>query len=88
MTNIEPKTTTGILKELIHSQGWKLFCDLVEDNILDPIRKDLLEKEYKSIEERNLDMKLLKKLIEVIDHPQKSIQKLNTPEVENQDVYS
>ena len=67
------------LKLLKQYDGWRLLAEWIELNDIAKLKKDLEEKEYETIHDRNRDKDRLKVLRDVLNLPDDCIAKLSAP---------
>jgi hypothetical protein len=76
------------LKNLLNSPDFNEFRKAIESEILEPIKLDLITHKYTTLEDRNVDSKVYKKIKDIIDFPENYIyQKEKSPRINTTEIY-
>ena len=75
------------LQALKNSEGWKTFVALLELNYVSKLENKLLNHEYTELNERSVDMKILKEVKKILLSPEDFISLLKDEEVMTFDPY-
>lgn len=82
------ETDPELFLRLTAHQDFKIFTEIIRIEILDPIRKDLLSKDYETIEERNTDLKTLKNITKILDLPVDISLSTKPYQIKNTEIYN
>lgn len=75
------------LKKLLNSPEFNEFRKAIESEIIEPIKQDLITHKYATLEDRNVDSRLYKKLKDIVNFPENYIisaeksPRINTTEI-------